>query len=417
MSGLRIAYLIQQYPPEVGAGPARVTEMATQWIAAGAEVTVITGMPNRPEGRIRPEYRGKGFLEERHDGQRVLRSWLYASPNAGFATTLLNNLSFLATSTAHAMAQLGSVDVLIASSPPFFPHVGGAGIARLKGLPLVLEVRDLWPDYLVGLGTLREGAPATRALFALEGRLLRRASAVVVVTESFKRRIVQKGVPAERIEVLPNGVDVDFYYAADEPAPVPALERRPGERVVGYLGNMGAGQALGTVIDAARMLATRAPEVRFVLAGDGPERGLLEARLTERPAPNLTLLPPIPKQMTRAFYGRCDLCLVPLAPVDVFQDTIPSKIFEILACERPVLASLAGEGQRIVDASGGGFVSPPGDAAALADGVLRALAVPPAERACMGARGRAYVREHYGRPAIAARYLQLLESVASARRR
>jgi glycosyltransferase involved in cell wall biosynthesis len=412
MNGLRIGYLVQQFVPEVGAGPARVVEMAAEWMRQGAEVTVITGMPNRPEGRIRPEYRGHLAMVESYRGMRVLRSWLHASPNAGFAATLLNNLTFMASSAAHGIARAGKLDVLIASSPPFFPHLGGDLMARIRRVPLVLEVRDLWPDYLVGLGSLRENALPTRALFSLERYLLRRADAVAVVTESFRDRIIGKGVAAGRIEVFPNGVDVETYYPSEEAAPFPALERNGDERIVGYLGNMGAGQALVTVLEAAALLEKRAPGVRLVLAGDGPDRARLEAWLAERPLHNLTLHPAIPKEQTRAFYRHCDLCLVPLAPVAVFQETVPSKIFEILACERPVLASLDGEGRRIVEASGGGFVSPPGDPDAMAVGIVAALATPPERRAAMGASGRQYVRANYGRAAIADRYLRLLERVA-----
>jgi glycosyltransferase involved in cell wall biosynthesis len=343
---------------------------------------------------------------------RVLRSWLYASPKAGFGRTILNNTTFMIAAAAHAVARSGSLDVLIASSPPFFPHLAGEAVSRLRGIPLVLEVRDLWPDYLVALGTLREGARATRALFALERYLLRRADAVAVVTEPFRERMVGKGVARERVEVFPNGVDAGFYRASNEPAPIPALERRPGEQIVGYLGNMGAGQALVTVLEAAAMLQSRAPNMRFVLVGDGPDRARLDRWLVDHPLQNLTLHPPIPKEQTRAFYANCDLCLVPLAPVAVFQETVPSKIFEILACERLVLASLDGEGRRILEESGGGFVSAPGNAPAMADAILVALATVPEERRRMGACGRAYVREHYSRQAIASRYLSLLHQVA-----
>ena len=115
MSRLRIGYLVQQFAPEVGAGPARVVEMATEWQRLGAEVTIITGMPNRPEGRIRPEYRGRLFVDETFLGMRVLRSWLYASPKAGFGRTILNNTTFMITAAAHAVVRAGSLDVLIAS--------------------------------------------------------------------------------------------------------------------------------------------------------------------------------------------------------------------------------------------------------------------------------------------------------------
>jgi hypothetical protein len=178
----------------VGAGPARVTEMALRWQEAGARVTVVTGMPNRrlpdrPDGVVHPDYRGRLFMEEDWQGLRVLRSWLFATPRRGFAWTLLNNLSFLATGTLHSLLRLRGVDVLIASSPPFFAHLAGDVYRRVARVPMVLEIRDLWPDYLVEMGALRNRR-AQRALFALERSLLSHARHAVVVTESFRQRVI-----------------------------------------------------------------------------------------------------------------------------------------------------------------------------------------------------------------------------------
>lgn len=405
---LKIGYLVQQFPPEVGAGPARVLEMARHWMNAGHGVTVFTGMPNRPEGRIHPEYRGRLFVDEQVEGISVHRSWLYASPRHGFARTLLNNLTFMATAAARAVARSGGLDVLIASSPPFFPHISGRMAAGMRRVPLVLEVRDLWPDYLVGMGVLK-GAPA-KALFAVERRLLRAAREVVVVTDSFAARMVEKGVAPERVHLIPNGVETSFYRPADEPPPVPELERRGDERIAGYLGNFGAGQNLAAVLDAAALLADATPPVRFVLAGDGPEGAMLRERAAGMR--NVSVLPPVPKQATRAFYNSCDVLLVPLAPVAVFQETVPSKLFEIMACERPLVASLDGEGRRIVEESGGGVVRRPGDGADIADGVRAVLAMDPAACEAMGRSGRAYVEKNYARGALAERYLHVLARAA-----
>jgi glycosyltransferase involved in cell wall biosynthesis len=407
-----IGYLVQQFPPEVGAGPARVAEMALHWRDAGARVTVITGMPNRPEGRIHAAYRGKLTVSEDWEGIRVLRSWLYASPRHGFARTVLNNASFMATAAAHALVRAADLDVLIASSPPFFPHVSGAAVAAVRRVPLVLEVRDLWPDYLVGLGVAR-GRTAD-ALFAVERRLLRRAAHVVVVTDSFRTRVIEKGVAPERVSVIPNGVDTTRYYPAAEPPPLPTLRRAAGEFIVGYLGNFGAGQGLGQVLDAAVHLAGQ-PGLRFVMAGDGPEREKVHARAGQLGLGNVAIHPPLPKEETRAFYNACDVCLVPLAPVDIFQETIPSKIFEVMACERPVLASLGGEGARVVEQSGGGLVTAPGDGAALAQAILHLRGTPEEARAQMGRDGREYVSAHYAREALAAEYLEILARVATSR--
>jgi colanic acid biosynthesis glycosyl transferase WcaI len=409
---MHIAYLVQQFLPEVGAGPARVSELALRWRAAGAEVTVVTGMPNRPEGRIHPLYRNKLFVEEYWQGVRVLRSWLYASPKHGTVRTLANNASFMTTSAAHALTRVGSPDVLIASSPPFFPHVSGWAVAKLRRVPLVLEIRDLWPDYLVDMGTLRRGGLPSRALFALERYLIRRADRTVVVTESFRRRVIEKGAAEGTVAVIPNGVDVDRYFASDEDPPLEAMNRRGGGPVVGYLGNIGAGQDLSAVVRAAELVERRDPAVTFVLAGDGPQSRQVQHLARERGLGNLLLHGPISKDRTRAFYNACDVCLVPLADVAVFQETVPSKLFEIMACERPVLASVGGEAAEIVRGSASGIVAAPGNPESIADGVLDMLARPETERREMGRRGRAYVTDLYNRDVLASRYLELLRAIA-----
>lgn len=414
---LHIAYMVHQFPPEVGAGPARVTEMGARWMASGNEVTVVTAVPHRSVpgqtyGVVDPGYRGRIFSEDTHQGLRVLRSWVYSSPAGGFARTILNNLSFMATGAMHALFRAGRPDVLIASSPPFFVHIAGVAVAIARRIPLVLEVRDLWPDYLLGMGLLKPGRMSTRALFALERWMLCRADHVVVVTESFRRQVIAKGVAPDRVTVLPNGVDGGFYRPASEPAPVPELQRKGNEIIVGYMGTFGAGQALSNIVEAAAILAGTDPDVRVVLIGDGPDKPRVEACAAELAPPNLALLPPIDKSATRAFYNACDVCLVPLAPVDVFQETIPSKIFEVMACGRPVLGSFGGEGQAIVEKSGGGLVAPPGDAPAIAAAVRRFKAMPAAERTAMGERGRQYVTANYDRRAIADAYLELLHAVA-----
>jgi len=417
-SRLRIAYINQDFPPEVGAGPARVLELALSWQKAGAEVTVITGMPNRrmpgrPDGAVHPDYRGRAFMEEDWQGLRVLRSWLYASPERGVARTMANNASFMVTGALHALARGGRFDVAIASSPPFLAHVTGELMRRVKRVPLVLEVRDLWPDYLVEMGVF-EGRWSQKMLFGLERYLLGRADHVVVVTERFRARMAEKGVPPDAVSVIPNGVDLDRYHPDTAPSPLPALAHQDGEFLVGYLGNFGAGQDLRTVIEAAALVEGAAPDVRFVLVGDGKEKPLVEASARERGLKNLSIHPPIERSDTRAFYNACDLCLVPLAPLPILRNTVPSKLFEILACERPVLGSVAGEAAGLLRDSGAGWVTAPGDAAAMARGILRARELSAGERAQVGSRGRRYVAEHFGRDRLASRYLEILKQVARA---
>ena len=413
-AGLRIGYLVQHFPPELGAAPGRVAEMALRWREAGAEVTVITAMPNRPQGRIYADFRGKLFSESEWNGIRVLRSWLFASPRHGFAGTILNNASFMATSALHGALRARKLDVIIASSPPFFVHLAGEFLRRVHRIPMVLEVRDLWPDYLIEMGMLR-GRIAPSLLLSLERWLLRRAEAVVTVTEDIRNRVAEKGVASERVHLLPNGVDPERYYRSSEPAPIPALERRNGEFLVGYLGNFGAGQGLETVLDAALLLQQEDPAVRLVLAGGGTQRALVEAKYAADRPRNTLLHPPILKEQTRAFYNACDACVVPLAPLTLFRDAMPTKLLEVMACEVPVVAALEGRAACMVQDAGAGVVAKPGDARSIADSILAIKGWDQQERRAAGVAGREVVARDFGRDRVAGRYLELLASVACAR--
>lgn len=419
--GLQIGYLVQDFPPEVGAGPARVTEMSLRWQSLGARVTAMTAMPNRRipgrgEGSVDPRYRGKLFMEENWNGIRTLRSWLYTGKGRGLVTKMLNNASFMLSSFLHAFVRRDHFDVLIASSPPFLPHVSAAGLSRMRGIPLVLEIRDLWPDYMVQLGMLNNRG-ARVALFALERRLLREADHVVVVTESFRKRIIAKGVRPDRIDVIANGVDLADYHAGKDQPPLPALNKAPGEFLVGYLGTFGKGQGLEYVVRAAGIVGKAERGIRFVLAGDGPELPLVKEEIKKLGVANVALHPPIPRNETRAFYNNCDACLVPLAPVPIFSETIPSKIFEVMACERPLIASVSGEAAAIVEGSGGGVRTEPGDAEGLANAILSVRAMSADDRGAMGRRARRYVAAHYDRIALADKYFEILKMVAKRGRR
>jgi glycosyltransferase involved in cell wall biosynthesis len=351
-------------------------------------------------------------MEENWEGIRTLRSWLYAGDGRGLKTKLINNLTFMVSGLIHALARGDRYDVIIASSPPFLPHVSGVALGRLRGIPLVLEIRDLWPDYLVAFGML-ENSTARGALFGLERWLLAQAEHVVLVTNSFRERVIGKGVARERTDVIPNGVGLDHYYRSDEPPPLKEMVKAPGEFLVGYLGTFGKGQGLETVVRAASLLASHDPRIRFILAGDGPERDRVADAVKVSRATNVLLHPPILRSQTRAFYNACDACLVPLAPIAIFNETVPSKIFEVMACERPLIASVSGEAGEVVERSRGGLRTNPGDEHALAGAILKVRATPEVEQLEMGRRARAYVAANYDRVALADRYLDILKTVAA----
>lgn len=415
---LRVTVVTQDYLPEQGAGPARFAEMARSWQDAGGHIEILTGMPYRriPGGvdGVRPaRYRRKLFLSESIDGLTVHRSWVYTSKRPGLGHTAVNNASFLATSVILGSIRLSRPGVLLASSPPFLCHLAGYILAHLRRVELVLDVRDLWPDYLVGMGILQSDL-AQRTLYAMERWLLKRASEVVVVTESFRRKLIAKGVRSERVHVIPNGVDLDFYRPAAEFVPSELLDPFRDKHVVGYVGTMGAGQGLSSVLQAAaRLQASGRSDIHFVLVGDGAKKRQLTKSRERLMLENVTILPPIEKSETRRFYAGCHVCLVPLAPLPVFLDVLPSKLFELLASGRPILACAAGETAALIRRSGGGVVAPPDDAGAIASALEALVAAEPDRLARMAAAGRRYVELHYDRRHLADRYWSLLRRVGA----
>ncbi len=407
---MKIALLTHYFWPELGAPSARLLEMGREWRARGHEVTVVTNFPNHPTGVVPEAYRGRPFMVEQVEGLRVLRCRTYATPNRGFLRRTLGHLVFMWQAAWQATPHLRGSDVVVASSPTLFAVVAAWVVSRRLGVPYVFEVRDLWPAIFVDLGVIRNRL-VIAGLEALELFLYRRAAAVVTVTRAFADDIARRGIERTKLRVVPNGVDLEAFRPGP---PDRALRERLGYSddalVVLYCGAHGISHALARVLEAADKLREQ-PAVRFLLVGEGAEKEALVARARALGLPNVAFRDSIPRAEVAALYRAADVCLVPLRAVPLFRSFIPSKMFEILACGRPILASLEGEAAEILAASGAAVVVPPEDVEALARELAR-LAADPAARADLAARGRPYVAEHFDRRALAARYLQTLEAVA-----
>ena len=242
---MRILLVTHYFPPETGAPQARLSALAATWAADGDTVTVLTGMPNHPTGVVPAQYRGAIRRRERRDGYRVLRTWVYATPNQGIARKTLGHLSFMISSVLLGWRPSGRADVVVVSSPTFF-SIGAAWLlARLKGARLVVEVRDLWPAIFVELGVL-----TSRGLIGLLERLelaaYAAADAVVVVSDGFRANLIGRGVPPGKVHTIRNGVTLGQFNpdSAASPAVRARLGARPGDCLVLYLGTHGISQAL-----------------------------------------------------------------------------------------------------------------------------------------------------------------------------
>lgn len=406
---MKVLLVCHYFPPEIGAPQARISELARHWAAAGDDVTVLTGMPNHPTGVIPPAYRGKVTADERTDGYRVLRTWLYATPNEGIAKKTLGHLSFMVSSVLLGARRSGPADVVVVSSPTFFSVFSAWLLAKRKRARFVVEVRDLWPAIFVELGVLTNRT-LIRILERVELAMYAAADHVVVVSQGFKQDLVRRGVPAAKVTTIRNGVDLDrFAPAAHNNGDATAARARLGatdaDTLVLYIGAHGISHALESVADAAAKLDGQ--PIRFAFVGEGAAKARLAAHIQARGLTNVTLHPGVARGEVPALLAAADICLVPLRDVPLFETFIPSKMFELLAAERAVIGAVRGEAAAILTDAGAVVVAPE-DPAALADAIAE-LAADPARRHAMGRTGRRYVTEHFDRARLAADYRTVLD--------
>jgi glycosyltransferase involved in cell wall biosynthesis len=364
---MKILFLTENFPPETNAAATRVYERACYWVRWGHEVTVVTCAPNFPEGRVHPGWENRWYQVGEMSGIRVVRMKTFMAANQGALRRALDFLSFLVTGSAGGVLQ-ARPDVVAATSPQFFSAVAGWMVGAARRRPFVFELGDLWPASIPAVGAMRDNA-ALHALEKLELFLYRRSASVVALTHAFKRDLVRRGIPAEKIAVVINGVDLPRYGPRPRDTALAQEWGLGGRFVVGYVGTHGMAHALGNVLDAAERLPAES-DVRFLLVGSGAERDRLVRSARDRGITNVVFAPTQPKERMPAVWSLCDAALVHLKNSPALRDVIPSKLFEAMGMGLPlVLAGPEGEASRIVREEEAGLCVPAEDPGALASAV------------------------------------------------
>ena len=371
---MKILFLSDNFPPEGNAPATRLHEHAQRWVRDGHQVTVITCAPNFPDGKLFAGYRNRWRSVEHIDGIRVVRVKTYITANEGFLRRTLDYMSFMLTSFIAGLFEKRP-DVVVATSPQFFCAIGGWALAAIRRLPFVFELRDLWPASIVAVGAMRKSF-SIRMLEKIELFLYRRASAIIPVTHSFKRDLIERGIDGDKIHVVINGVDLDRYAPMPRDAELAAQYDLNGRFVVGYLGTHGLAHALSKVLEAAELIRDR-KEIVFFFAGGGAERARVESIVAERGLHNVRLIPRQPKKMMPRLWSLCDVTLIPLRNTPVFSTVIPSKLFEAMGMGVPVVMSLpTGEATQIVESTGCGITVLPEDHESLAKALINLVEIP-----------------------------------------
>ena len=383
---MRILLLSQWFYPEPGY---KGLHFALALQARGHSVQVLTGFPNYPGGKLYPGYRIRLWQREVRQGIPVLRVCLYPSHSRSAVGRALNYLSFALSAAVLGPWLVKPADVAYVYHPPATVGLPALALKYLRGIPFVYDLQDLWPETLAATGMVN-GSLALRLVGWWCQLVYRAADRIAVLSPGFRQRLVERGVPADKLRVIHNWTHT-FQWAEPDST---LKDKLAGKFVVLFAGNLGAAQGLDAVLDAAKLTRDRHTEVCFAFVGSGVEESRLRQRAVAEGLGNVVFLGRRPPEAMGGVYAWASALLVHLRADPLFEITIPSKTQAYLAIGKPILMGVRGDAADLVHAAGAGIVFAPEQPAALAQAVDNILAMPESARESMGVAGRAYYEAH-----------------------
>lgn len=352
---MKILFLTDNFPPEVNAPATRTYEHCREWVRQGVEVTVITSFPNFPQGKIYKGYKNKLYQSEVIDGIRVIRVWTYMTANEGFVRRTFDYISFSISAFIAGLFQ--QTDLIIATSPQFFTALAGRALSFWKRKYWLMEVRDLWPESIKTVGAMKDNI-LIRYFEWQERGCYHSARKIVVVTDSFKRKLVEKGIAPQKIEVVKNGVNRSFFVPMDKDQQLLNELGLNDKKIIGYIGTHGMAHKLDFILHCAKELETNS-DYHFFFLGAGAEKKNLQQLKEQLDIKNVTLLDSVSKKDVKRYISILDVALINLRKSDLFMTVIPSKIFENAGMGIPIIMGVNGEAREIVESYQAGLCFEP----------------------------------------------------------
>jgi colanic acid biosynthesis glycosyl transferase WcaI len=408
---LRILLLIGQFPPDNNSAGLLMADLCRGLRDRGHQVSVLTSFPHYERFRVWKQYRGRLFERAREDGLEVLRLWVYAS---GQKQKMLHRLaSYLSFCLGASLAMLlrgRRYDLVVCTNGSFFSGLAAAVGRFAYGRPFVYNVQDLYPEAPVAAGQLSPGR-AVALLERLERWMYGAAAHVSVIAPSFRDNLLRKGVPPDKVSVIPNFVDADFIRPLPRDNAWSRAQGLNGRFVVCHAGSLGYVFDFETLLEAAALLRGQ-PELLFLIVGEGAAKPAAEARARALGLANVRFLPYQPREQLPWLRAAADVQLALYRP-GAARYSLPSKVYEIMASGRALVASADADTdlRRLVEQTEAGLCLEPADPRALADALL-ALHRDPARRAALGANGRRAAEARFSRSAVVDQYERLLERLA-----
>ena len=342
---MTVLFLTDNFPPEVNAPASRTYEHAIEWVKKGVRVKVITCNPNFPKGKLYDGYKNRLFKKEIIDGIEVIRVWSYITENKGFSKRILDFISYAL--MAFFVGLFIKADVIIGTSPQFFTAVSAKYLSILKRKPWIMEVRDIWPESIAAVNSIKRTSQTYKFLEQLEISLYKSANNIVVVTDSFKKQLSERGILESKIYVVKNGVNLSSHTPQDKDDKILKQLRLENKFVVSYIGTLGSAHALGFILECLKDVDD--PSIHFLILGEGSERLTLIEKAKDLKLNNVQILPSVSKSEVKKYINISDVALVNLKKSNTFLSVIPSKIFENVAMQKPILLGVDGEARSIVE--------------------------------------------------------------------
>lgn len=390
---MRIVYLCQHFPPETGAPQIRVYEVSKELLAQGHDIQVVTAFPHHPHGIIPEEYKGKKYELEKWDGIPVHRTWIYPSKKGTFYKRLVSYFSFTF-SSFYGLLKSGKVDVIIVNSPPIFLGLTGLISAKLKGAKFVFNVADVWPESAVKLGLVKNKFFIKLAEI-LESFLYKHSWKIATATDGIRSYIINHSQPEDKVFVLPNGVNTNFFQPREKDAEYVEKFNLQNKFVFSYGGNLGYAQGLEYILHAAKNMQEMVPNAFFLIAGAGPEEEKLHQLAEELGLTNIAFLGHLPLTEMPKLFSVTDVSIVPLRDIQLFEGARPSKIFPAASSGVPVLYCGKGESAEIVTKNNIGLVAKPENVDSIVDTMFSFVEMDETVRSEMKECGRKLALNEY----------------------
>lgn len=390
---MKVAVVYQYYQGHGAPGHSLVHDLCQYLADRGHVVNVISGETGymRQEKFRLPWYRR--IIRKERDGKvHVVRTYTYSELHRSYLGRLFSFISF-SLSCPIGLLSIDKPEVVLASSPPIFPVFVAWFICKVRGIPFVFEVRDLWPESAVQMGLLKNKL-LINVMSWMERQLYNHSAKIVALTKGIRDDICSRGWPENKVELVTCGVDFDKLFLDSEGAAF--MRRKYGwqnKKIVMYFGAIGEANNISVTLRSAQRLQDQ-EDILFVLIGDGMKRIETENQIAELGLRNVLMLPPAPKEDARLYISAADLCLVTLKDIPLFEGAIPTKLIDYMACGKTVICGLRGEGGRILEEAGAGVLFEPDNDEQMSNLVIELLHNE--ERvARMGACGLEYVRNNF----------------------